>query len=731
MKKIKMTLMVTILLLCLSLAACGPATYTVTFATDNSAYGTVSINSIANVEQGAEISVNGNVLTIGTEKVIATPTESTAQYTYSFDKFEYAGTSVTGDMTITAKFTRTTNKYTITFETGEGTAIDPINIDYGTTIAGVLDEVNVTPPAHYHFVKWQLKTADDTYTDLAADATLAENITLAAVYAIDTYTVSIVSDNTAYGTVDVESVANVPYGTVITTSGNTLTIDGTVVIATETTDNEEFDFEFAGFTNGTATVESALTVTANFTRTLKQYTVTFEMGEGTAISPIDIDYGTPVSTLDEVNVIPPAHYHFVKWQLKTGENNYADFEGNETLDRDITVKAYYEIDTFTVTVVSNNDDYGTVDTDSIANVPYGTVLTTSGNTLTIDGTVVIATETTDNEEFDFEFAGFTNGTATVESALTVTANFTRTLKQYTVTFEMGEGTAIDPISIDYGTTIASVLDGLTVTPPEHYRLVKWQIYDGVNYIDILDGATVTGTTSLKAVYDIIIIVDSFGATEYMVAKGGDLTVSTTATAGGNSVSPTYTSSNSNIAIDSDTGAITTTTAGETTITATYGSVSATCTVIVYTAALTSSMNYDTFKSTITADLNGYYMLTGDINLGNIQSSTNKAQVITDDFGGTLNGNGHKITYSSSWASNSTNHDKSIFTTLTSTAVIKNLAVQATYDTTNGVRRAAIAKVNNGLIENCFIDVTFGNIGQGSNGDWASAGVVMTNNGVIN
>ncbi|MBQ7643021.1 MAG: hypothetical protein IJS67_03870, partial [Clostridia bacterium] len=51
--------------------------------------------------------------------------------------------------------------------------------------------------------------------------------------------------------------------------------------------------------------------------------------------------------------------------------------------------------------------------------------------------------------------------------------------------------------------------------------------------------------------------------------------------------------------------------------------------------------------------------------------------------------------------------------------------------TNGVRRAAIAKTNDGLIENCFIDVSFGNVGQGQNQLYASAGVVMTNNGRIN
>ena len=76
-------------------------------------------------------------------------------------------------------------------------------------------------------------------------------------------------------------------------------------------------------------------------------TVTFEMGAGTAIAPMDVDYGTPVSALDNISVTPPANQVFVKWQLKTGESTYEDFVGNETLTQNITVKAVYDTVVFT------------------------------------------------------------------------------------------------------------------------------------------------------------------------------------------------------------------------------------------------------------------------------------------------------------------------------------------------------------------------------------------------
>ena len=51
------------------------------------------------------------------------------------------------------------------------------------------------------------------------------------------------------------------------------------------------------------------------TTDVEQFTITFEMGDGTAIDPISRNYGTPVSALNSVSVTPPTGYHFVKWQI--------------------------------------------------------------------------------------------------------------------------------------------------------------------------------------------------------------------------------------------------------------------------------------------------------------------------------------------------------------------------------------------------------------------------------
>ena len=113
-------------------------TYTVTIAQNDASYGTVSAASIANVPYNSTITVNGNKVTVNGTTVTATPTAATTQYTYAFDSWTNAPGTVTGAMTITANFTRTTNKYTVTFIDGNGnTLTNPAAADnkweYGAT----------------------------------------------------------------------------------------------------------------------------------------------------------------------------------------------------------------------------------------------------------------------------------------------------------------------------------------------------------------------------------------------------------------------------------------------------------------------------------------------------------------------------------------------------------------------------------------------------------------------
>ena len=94
--------------------------YNVSFGVNNSNYGSVSSSSISNVPHGSAISVNGNKVTINGTTVTASPKSQTG-YTTNFSSWSNTSGTITAARTITANFTRTANKYTVTLNADGGT----------------------------------------------------------------------------------------------------------------------------------------------------------------------------------------------------------------------------------------------------------------------------------------------------------------------------------------------------------------------------------------------------------------------------------------------------------------------------------------------------------------------------------------------------------------------------------------------------------------------------------
>lgn len=141
--------------------------YTLTIGVVEAGYGSVNETSVT-VPYGTSVSTSGNVLTIGTTTVTATPTASNAQYTYTFSTWQNVPTSVTGNVdNIQAVFTRTLNTVTVTWKNGDNI----IETDEGVLIGATPHFDGETPTKAtdatngYTFDGW-----DDGTNVYAADA---------------------------------------------------------------------------------------------------------------------------------------------------------------------------------------------------------------------------------------------------------------------------------------------------------------------------------------------------------------------------------------------------------------------------------------------------------------------------------------------------------------------------------------------------------------------------------
>ena len=399
--------------------------YTVTFVVSPSGYGTVSHTSVA-VPYGTAISGSStsSTMTIGSYTINATAASQTAEYTYAFSSWTTPGVpNVGADMTMTANFTRTKRKYKITIN----------NPSYGTVKNG--------------------------------------STTLSSGAEVEYGTILTISTTAATGYTTTVSSST---GTVSGASGGTFTVDGAEIITfTRTPHTYSVVFNGNGATSGTMSNQSftygtAQALTANaFMRT---YTVTYEFNGGSGSTGVAntkamsmfngwatsatgtkvYDNQQSVSNLTSTNngtvnlyanwtlgsvTLPTATrtgYNFMGWS--TSSTATTGSTGTYTPTGNVTLYAIWQIKTFTVTVACNNADYGSVSQGSITSVPYGTSISTSSNVLTVGSTTVTATPASATAQYNYAFSSWTGGSGTVTSNTTITANFERSTRKYTISY---------------------------------------------------------------------------------------------------------------------------------------------------------------------------------------------------------------------------------------------------------------------------------------------------------
>lgn len=187
---------------------CGSSTYTVTIATNDANYGSVSPTEVANVASGTSISASGNTLTIGSTNVTATPATQTDQYTYSFNKWTGIpnGNEVTENITVTANFARANRTYTITYNLNSGAWNGDAGASSYTYGTGLTLPTNIQRTG-YTFGGWYTSENFSGNAVTSISDTQTGDITLYAKWTaanITTYTV-VGSSSTVFGTANCEN----------------------------------------------------------------------------------------------------------------------------------------------------------------------------------------------------------------------------------------------------------------------------------------------------------------------------------------------------------------------------------------------------------------------------------------------------------------------------------------------------------------------------------------------
>ena len=406
----------------------------------------------------------------------STPTKSaTAQNTYTFSGWSPAVTAVSGNATYTAKYSETTNNYTITWKDSDGTVLRTDSVAYGSTPSyGSTPTKSATAQYTYTFSGWS-----PAVTSVAGNATYTAQFSSK----VNEYTVTwknedgktLDTNKLAYGATPSYSGAtptkpgtqqtsymfdkwspaisevtgDVTYTATFTASTNKYTVtwnnyDGT---ALEVDENVEYGttpsynkstpqkasdgqhtYTFAGWSPAVTSVTGNATYTATFTESVNKYTVTWKDSDGKELRKDSFEYGaTPSYGSDPTKDATAQYtYTFTGWSP-----NVTAVTGNATY----TAQFSSQVNEYAVTWVV---DGKTVKTDKLA---YGATPTYGGSP-TKDST----TQNT------YTFTGWSPAISTVSGNVTYTAQFTESDRNYTVTWKDSDGTVLRTDTVAYGAT---------------------------------------------------------------------------------------------------------------------------------------------------------------------------------------------------------------------------------------------------------------------------------------
>ncbi len=405
---------------------------TVTTVTGDTVY-TATFNEVANPYDIIWV-VDGNETKVtykygDTIEKIADPTKT--GYTFDGWDVEIPATMPAENVTITAQWT--INKYTITFDTDGGTAVDAITQDYNTA---------VTAPAAptktgYTFAGWE---------NLPATMP-AENVTVKAKWTINKYTITFDTDGG--------------------TSVNAITQDfGTAV--TGPAAPTKTGHTFAGWENLPATMP-AENVTVKALWTVNKYTITFIGAKGETLQTGEVEYGTtPVYTGETPtkDAIESKTYKFSGWAIT------ADGEVLTTLPTVTDDATYYAVFVASDTKFDVNWVFDGDTTETKTGIVYGTKAS--------ECTPATEPSKVADSKYSYKFIGWNIvencedvldlTTFKITAATTFYPVYEKTPVEYTITFDADGGSTVESEIYGYGTAVTAP----TAPTKEGHTFAGWE-----------------------------------------------------------------------------------------------------------------------------------------------------------------------------------------------------------------------------------------------------------------
>ena len=354
----------------------GDETYQATFNATKNSYTITWLN-----EDGSEL--DRQTLEYGAMPQHTDPSkESTAEYTYAFAGWDKELVAVEGDAIYTAIFTATKRQYTITWLNSDNSPLYQEEVEYGET------------PVYTGETPTQESTAEYTYTFAGWDSDPSP-VTGAAIYKAvyssnkNSYTVTFYFED---GVTVLDSQV-LEYGET----------PGTSMIPSKNAE-EHYYYTFAGWYPEITPVTGNVSYTPVFTKEPKQYTITFKNYNGRPLWTTTVPYGeTPVYN-GETPTRPRTQqysYEFAGWSPEL-----------TAVSGDATYTALFDAIVNQYTVVFQNEDGTELDRQM---VDYGTKPEYQGETPTKEP----------DENYRYEFAGWTPRIAAVYGDATYTATYTR------------------------------------------------------------------------------------------------------------------------------------------------------------------------------------------------------------------------------------------------------------------------------------------------------------------